>query len=130
MSMATETQPRLPLTRERILQAALEVADEQGIEAVTMRKLGQLLGFEAMSLYNHVANKNDVLDGILDLVLAETEPPSPDDDWAAGIRASAVSVHDALRRHAWACTLVMSPSHIRPARLRYMDALLGRLREA
>src|SRR3954462_7521937 len=93
MSMATEAQPRLPLTRERILQAALEVADEQGIESVTMRKLGQLLGFEGMSLYNLVSNKTDVLDGILDLVLAETEPPSPEEDWVAAIRPTACSVH-------------------------------------
>jgi hypothetical protein len=83
-----------------------------------------------MSLYNHVANKDDVLDGILDLVLDETEPPSPAGDWDAAIRASALSVHAALRRHPWSCTLLMSPAHVRPARLRYMDVLLGRLREA
>ena len=75
--MATQTEPRLPLSRDRILQAALELADEGGIESLTMRKLGQTLGFEAMSLYNYVANKDDLLDGILDLVLEESEPPSP-----------------------------------------------------
>jgi AcrR family transcriptional regulator len=121
---------RLPLSRERILAAALRLADESGIEAVTMRRLGEALGFEAMSLYNHVANKDDVLDGILDLVLAESAPPAPDGDWADAIRASAISVHAALRRHPWSCALVMAPSRIRPARLRYMDALLGRLRGA
>jgi AcrR family transcriptional regulator len=123
-------QPRLPLSRERILRAALELADENGVEAVTMRKLGQALGFEAMSLYNHVANKDDVLDGILDLALAETQPPSPDDEWQAAIRASAISAYDVLRHHTWAATLLMSPGRIRPARLAYMDALLGRLRTA
>ena len=82
--MATQAEPRLPLSRDRILQAALELADEDGIESLTMRKLGQALGFEAMSLYNHVANKDDVLDGILDLVLAESEPPSPAGDWDDG----------------------------------------------
>jgi len=128
--MATKTEPRLPLSRDRILQAALELTDEGGIESLTMRKLGQALGFEAMSLYNHVANKDDVLDGILDLVLGESEPPSPAGDWDAAIRASAVSVHDALRHHPWACTLLMAPGRVRPARLRYMDLLLGRLREA
>src|SRR5262245_52472434 len=128
--MATaETEPRLPLSRDRILQAALELADEQGIESVTMRKLGQLLGFEAMSLYNHVANKDDLLDGMLDLVLAEFEETSPEGDWDAAVRASAISVHSALRRHSWATALMMT-GHIRPARLRYMDSLLGRLREA
>jgi len=128
--MATETEPRLPLSRDRILHTALELADKAGIESLTMRKLGQKLGFEAMSLYNHVANKDDVLDGILDLVLAESEPPSPAGDWATAVRTSAISVHEALRSHAWSCALLMSPGRIRPARLRYMDLLLGRLREA
>src|SRR5712691_1840629 len=128
--MATQTEPRLPLSRDRILRAALELADEDGIDALTMRKLGQVLGFEAMSLYNHVANKDDVLRGIIDLVLAETEPPAPVGDWSAAIRNSAISVHDALTRHPWACPLLMSPGYIRPARLEYMDSLLGRLREA
>ena len=128
--MATRTEPRLPLSRDRILRAALALADESGIEALTMRKLGRTLGFEAMSLYNHVANKDDVLDGILDLVLEESELPSPAGAWDAAIRSSAISVHEALRRHPWACNVIMAPAHIRPARLRYMDSLLGRLREA
>src|SRR6185436_7514838 len=110
--MATDT--RLPLSRERILQAALELADESGIESVTMRKLGQLLGFEAMSLYNHVSNKDDLLDGMLDLVLDETKPPAEEGEWDAAIRASAVSVHDALQRHAWSSNLIMA-GRIRPA---------------
>jgi AcrR family transcriptional regulator len=128
--MAAQPEPRLPLSRERILVSALALVDESGIESLTMRKLGQELGFEAMSLYNHVANKDDLLDGILDLVLAEGELPSPVGAWDAAIRSSAVSVHDALRRHPWACPLLMLPDRIRPARLQYMDALLGRLREA
>jgi AcrR family transcriptional regulator len=128
--MAAHTEPRLPLSRDRILQAALDLADEIGIESVTMRKLGQALGFEAMSLYNHVTNKDDVLDGILDLVLDESEPPSPAGDWRTAIRNSAISVHRGLTRHPWACPLLMSPGRIRPARLQYMDSLLGRLREA
>src|SRR3954470_4092149 len=126
--MGTET-PRLPLSRGRILRQALELADEDGVDSLTMRKLGQALGFEAMSLYHHVADKDDVLDGILDLVLAESEPPSPAGEWEEAIRASATSVHDALRRHPWSCTLLMG-GRIRPARLRYMDSLLGRLRQA
>ena len=123
-------QPRLPLSRDRILDAALELVDAGGIESLTMRRLGEALGFEAMSLYHHVANKEDVIDGILDLVLGETEPPSPDGDWDSAIRQSAISVHGALRRHPWSCALLMSPRHARPARARYMDVLLGRLREA
>jgi AcrR family transcriptional regulator len=128
--MAARTESRLPLTRDRILRAALELADEGGIEAVTMRKLGQTLGFEAMSLYNHVANKDDLLVGLLDLVLAEADAPSPDDDWVTAIRTIASSVHKALRQHRWAAALFMSAAHVTPARLRYMDSLLGRLREA
>ena len=127
---APDPEPRLPLSRDRILRAALALADEQGIESLTMRKLGQALGFEAMSLYNHVANKDDLLDGLLDLVLAETEPPAADAPWDAAIRASAVSVHDALRRHQWAAALLLDAARVRPARLAYMDALLGRLRES
>ncbi len=128
--MATQTEPRLPLSRDRIFQAARDLADEGGIESLTMRKLGQVLGFEAMSLYNHVVNKDDVLDGILDLVLDESELPSPAGEWNTAIRSSAISVHQGLTRHPWACPLLMSPGRIRPARLRYMDSLLGRLREA
>jgi AcrR family transcriptional regulator len=128
--MPAQPKTRIPLSRERIMHAALEVADESGIEALSMRKLARTLGFEAMSLYNHVANKNDVIDGILDLVFDETELPSADRPWDAAIRSSAVSVHDALRRHPWACALSMAPGHIRPRRLLYMDALLARLREA
>src|SRR3954447_16040046 len=126
--MATET--RLPLSRQRILQTALELADESGIESVTMRKLGQILGFEAMSLYNHVSSKDDLLDGVLDLVLAETEPPEPSGEWDEAITTSAVSVHEALRRHPWSATVLMAPTgHARPARWRYMEMLLARLRE-
>src|SRR5437879_199769 len=132
--MATQanpsTEPRVPLSRDRILRAALELADEGGIESLTMRKLGQVLGFEAMSLYNHVANKNDLIDGILDLVLNETEPPVSAGEWDATVRSSAISVYQALRRHPWAVALLMSPDRVRPARLRFMDSLLGLLRDA
>src|SRR5947199_9005908 len=110
--MAAKAESRLPLSRERILRAALAIADEHGVEALTMRKLGQALGFEAMSLYNHVANKDDVLDGMLDLVLGETELPAEAASWDAAVRGSAISVHDALRRHPWACSLLMSSGHV------------------
>jgi AcrR family transcriptional regulator len=126
MSMATT---RTPLSRERILEAGLALADESGIDALSMRKLGQSLGYEAMSLYNHVAKKDDLLDGMLDLVLAEMEPPAPDGGLAA-IRASCLSAHGALKRHPWAAGLLMTPSRIRPTRLSFMDALLAALRGA
>lgn len=121
---------RTPLSRDRILRTALDLTDEDGIEALSMRKLAQRLGFEAMSLYNHVTNKNDLLDGMLELVLAETEPPRPDGPWDEAIRASAVSVHDALRRHPWAAHRLMTFAGALRPRLRYMDALLARLRAA
>jgi AcrR family transcriptional regulator len=124
------TQARIPLSRDRILLAALQLADESGAEAVTMRRLGEELGFEAMSLYRHVANKKDLFDGMLDLVLAEWQPPDGERDWSAAIRTSARSVHDALRQHRWAARLLMTGDHIRPARLRYMEQLLGTLRDA
>jgi hypothetical protein len=95
-----------------------------------MRKLGQTLGVEAMSLYNHVANKDDILDGMVDLVLSEFELPSSEQDWEVAIRTCAVSAHDALIRHPWACSLILSSTRVRPARLRYMESLLRRLREA
>ena len=114
--MAANTKPRRPLSRDRILREAVKLADKKGIDSLTMRKLGQELGFEAMSLYNHVANKDDLLEGMLDLVLAETEPPSASGEWDEAIRESAISVHDALRRHPWSCTLLMEARRVRPAR--------------
>lgn len=95
-----------------------------------MRRLGEELGFEAMSLYRHVASKNDLLEGMLDLVLAEWELPDGAGDWAEAIRTSARSVHDALRRHPWSAQLLMTGSHVLPRRLGYMESLLGRLGDA
>src|SRR4051812_11011683 len=115
MSMATT---RTPLSRERILASALAIADESGIEALSMRKLGQQLGFEAMSLYNHVANKDDLLDGMLDLVLAEMDAPAVDEG-LAGIRKAAISAHESLQRHPWAAGLLMAPARVRPLRLAF-----------
>ena len=119
--MATQTEPRLPLSRERILQAALELVDEGGIESLTMRKLGQVLGFEAMSLYNHVANKDDVLDGILDLVLAESEPPSPTGDWDAAI----TSERDLRTRRPPPAPVVVHVADVARTRPPRKDALHG-----
>jgi AcrR family transcriptional regulator len=121
---------RIPLSRARILNGALELADASGVGALTMRRLGDELGFEAMSLYRYVANKNDLLDGMLDLVLDEWQLPDRHGDWLEAIQTSARTVHEALRRHPWAAQLLMTGSHVRPARLRYMESLLGTLREA
>ena len=98
-----------------------------------MRRLGQALGVEAMSLYKHVANKDAILDGLLERVLAEVQLPQPGGDWEAELRRSAISLHDALARHPWACRLVMAPAaspNALGARIRYIEALLRTLREA
>ena len=121
---------RVPLSRERILDAALALADEGTVEAVSMRRLGQVLGVEAMSFYKHVADKKAILDGILDLVMDEVEVPSPDLDWRTSVRRSAISVHAALRRHPWAGLVMESRLNPGPARLRYLGAVVGVLRGA
>jgi AcrR family transcriptional regulator len=128
--MAQPIERRVPLSRERVLDAALRLADEGGIESLSMRKLAQALGVEAMALYNHVANKDDMLDGIVDLVLCEFELPSAIDSWEAAVRTCAISAHDALLRHRWSCNLIMSSTSVRPPRMRYMEWLLRCLREA
>ncbi|HLJ67804.1 MAG TPA: TetR/AcrR family transcriptional regulator C-terminal domain-containing protein [Chloroflexota bacterium] len=128
--MAVPVDRRVPLNRERVLRAAMELADEGGLDALSMRKLGHSLGVEAMSLYNHVTNKDDLLDGIADLVLAEFKLPSQGEDWEEAIWKCAISGHDALLRHSWACNLIMSSSRIRPSRLRYMESILACFRQA
>ena len=122
--------PRVPLSRERILNAALALADEGGVEAVSMRKVGQVLGVEAMSLYKHVADKEAILDGIADLVMGEVEVPTPDLDWRLSVRRSAISAHEAIRRHPWAGMVLESRLNPGPARLRYLEAVVGVLRGA
>jgi AcrR family transcriptional regulator len=122
---------RTPLSRERVLRAAVALADEGGIDALSMRRLGQELGVEAMSLYNHVANKDDLLSGILDVALSEIELPDDALHWKAALRLHAVSAHAALRRHPWACRLALSPSpdRVLSVMARQMEWKLGRLRE-
>jgi AcrR family transcriptional regulator len=122
--------PRQPLSTERVLRTALRLADAGGTEALTMRRLGQELGVEAMSLYKHVANKDAILDGIVDLVVAEITLPSPGEHWKPAMRRRAISAHQVLLRHPWACMLLMSRINLGPAMLRYVDATLGALRQA
>ena len=132
-SAESTREPRAPLTRERVLEAALRLADEEGIESLTMRNLARALGVEAMSLYNHVANKGDLVDSIADLVFSEIELPAAAEDWDVAIRKCAISAHEVLLRHPWACSLVMAPGDLRledNPRLRYMEWLLGRLADA
>jgi AcrR family transcriptional regulator len=116
------------LTREGVLRAAIALADERGIEALSMRKLGQELGVEAMSLYNHVANKDDLLGSIKDLIVDEIDLPAGGGDWQAAMRRSAISAHRVLRRHPWVCGL-WTRATPGPAQLRYMESLLACLRD-
>ena len=119
---------RTPLTRERVLRAAVALADESGIESLSMRRLGQELGDEAMTLYNHVANKDDLLNGITDLVLREIELPAAG-DWKEALRRHAVSAHDVLVSHPWACTLALSPDRSSTASVERAEWMLQQLRE-
>jgi AcrR family transcriptional regulator len=118
------------LSPERVLRAAVALADSGGIESLTMRRLGQDLGVEAMSLYKHVANKDALLDGMVDLVFAEIELPSADTDWRTAMRDRAVSTRAALTRHPWATPLMQSRKAPGPATLRHHDTVIGTLRGA
>jgi len=121
---------RRPLTKERVLRAAVELADRDGLDALSMRRLGHELRVEAMSLYNHVANKNAILAGIVELVVGEIELPANAGGWRTAIRTCALSAHETLLRHPWACSLILSAPGISTARIGYMNWLLGQFREA
>ncbi|GAA1650994.1 TetR/AcrR family transcriptional regulator C-terminal domain-containing protein [Georgenia ruanii] len=121
---------RAPLTRERVLGCAVALADAKGLGALTMRSLAQELGVKPMSLYHHVANKDAILDGIVDMVFAEMELPSPGGDWRAELARRATSARGVLRRHPWAIALMESRAVPGPANLRHHDAVLGTLRKA
>lgn len=120
----------LPLSREQILRKALQLADAEGIEGLSMRKLAQALGVQAMSLYNHVTNKDDILDGMVDLVVSEIEVPELALDWKTAMRRRSHSAYQVLLRHPWATMALMSRMNVGPAMLRYIDATLGCLMEA
>jgi AcrR family transcriptional regulator len=119
---------RTPLSRERVLRAAVAFADESGIGSLSMRKLGEVLGVEAMSLYNHVANKSELLDGMVDVVFGEIDLPSGESDWRSAMRQRAISARTVLSRHRWAIGLMESRTTPGPATLRHHDAVIGSLR--
>ncbi len=130
--MTTQTTKRLrrrvPLSRERVLRTALTLADQGGIDSLSMRKLGQELGVEAMALYYHFANKDAIVDGIVDLVFGEIDLPPAGADWKGAMRQRSISVRDALLRHRWAIGLMESRRNPGPANLRHHDAVIGSLR--
>jgi AcrR family transcriptional regulator len=121
---------REPLSRERVLDAALALADTEGIDGLSMRRLATELGVEAMSLYHWFRSKDALLGAMLDAVYREVELPPIGGDWRDAMRQTAVSFHDALLRHRWACGLLMTAVDMSEPRMRHMDGLLGRLTDA
>lgn len=120
---------RSPLNRDRVVHAAIELVDEAGIEALSMRTLGKRLGVRAMALYNHVDNKDDLLDGMVDAVYGEIDPPAGP-DWKNAMRVWAISARQVLARHPWAIVLMESRTTPGPANLRHHDTVQGVLRQA
>lgn len=119
---------RVPLTRDRLLRGAVAVADASGIGALTIRSLARELGVKPMAIYHHVANKNEILDGVVDLVFSEIELPPGAGAWRAEMRQRAISARRALGRHPWATTLLSSRIAAGPATLRHHNAVIGSLR--
>ncbi|OLF19317.1 TetR/AcrR family transcriptional regulator [Actinophytocola xanthii] len=129
------SEPRVPLSRERVLRAAVAIADEGGVRALTMRRLAEQVGAEAMSLYHHVANKEDVLDGTVDLLIGEInevvdrfDPPAEPADWKKAVRRRVLAAREILLRHRWAPALFETRSAVSPQVLRYHDGLIGLMR--
>jgi AcrR family transcriptional regulator len=130
-TQATNRAPRrVPLSRERVLDAAIKLADQGGLESLSMRKLGQELGVEAMAVYYHFANKDEVIDGIVDIVFSQIDLPASGADWKSAMRQRAVSLRDVLLRHRWAIGLMESRRKPGPANLRHHDVVIGSLRSA
>ena len=125
---ATTRPARRPLTRKRVLRAAMVQADRGGLEELTMRKLADALHVAPMALYRHVANRDDLIDAMIDVVFSEIEVPSPAVDWRTAMRWRGISLRDALLRHRWATGLMESRAHPGPANLGHHDAVLGNLR--
>ncbi len=130
--MATKTgetaQGRAPLSRERILGTAVALADEGGIESLGMRRIALELGVVPMALYKHVANKDEMLDGMVDVVVGEIDPPLPDADWKTTIRERMLSARRVLLRHPWASRVIESRTDPTPTVIGYMDSMIGILR--
>ena len=122
-------QRRSPFTRERVLKAAVRLADREGLEAVSMRRLGTELGIEAMSLYTHVRDKDDLLDGMVELVIREIPIHRDGADWKASLRTTIHSARHVILRHPWTPRVIETRNAPGPSGLRYYDAVMGILRE-
>lgn len=136
MAIHLEPEPRIPLSRERVLRAAVGLADERGIESVTMRRLAEVLGAEAMSLYYHVANKEDVLDGVVDLIAGEINDivdridlPSKGAAWKKAVRQRVLSAREVFLQHRWAPGVFETRTTMSPAVVVYHDRLVGLMRD-
>ena len=126
----TNVKPRVPLTRERVLQAAVAYADEHGIEELSMRKLGQELGVEAMSLYYHVANKGEILDGMVDAVTSEIGLTPDEGHWKSAMRTQILTARAAMKRHPWAPGVIETRKTMSLPIMKYMDAVGGIFRRS
>jgi AcrR family transcriptional regulator len=122
--------PRSPLSRQRVVRAAIRHADEGGLESLTMRRVAGMLEVAPMALYRHVRNRDDLIDAMIDVVFGEIALPLGGTDWRAAMRDRAISLRDALARHRWAIGLMESRRHPGPANLRHHDAVIGKLRSA
>ncbi|WP_405626381.1 TetR/AcrR family transcriptional regulator [Streptomyces sp. NBC_01396] len=131
--MATQVgaaaQPRTPLSKERVLRAAVALADEGGVDALSMRRIAQALDVVPMALYKHVANKNELLDGMIDALVGEIDPPARGTDWKNAVRLRVLSARRMLLRHPWAPAVIEARMKARatptPAVMRYLDSMIG-----
>ncbi|WP_309126281.1 TetR/AcrR family transcriptional regulator C-terminal domain-containing protein [Kocuria sp.] len=124
-SRPTPIPRRTPLNRERVLRAAVVFADRSGIEALSMRSLAQQLGVVPMALYKHVANKEELLDGMVEVVVGAIDPPTRGAHWKAAVRQRILAARQSLAHHCWACQVIQSRTHASPVVLEYMDSLMG-----
>jgi AcrR family transcriptional regulator len=123
-----KAEPREPLTRERVLRAAVALADREGADSLSMRRLAEQLGVVPMALYKHVANKEEMLDGMVDIVVGEIDPPAEGTDWKTAVRQRILSARRALLRHPWASRVIESRPEPTPTVIEYMDSMLGLFR--
>jgi AcrR family transcriptional regulator len=128
MAQQIEAPRRAPLSRDRVLRAAVALADDSGIESLSMRKLAEELGVVPMALYKHVAKKEELLDGMIDLVVGEIDPPVRGPDWKSAVRQRILSARRALLRHPWASRVLESRTNPTPVLLEYMDSMIGTFR--
>jgi AcrR family transcriptional regulator len=128
MAQPTEVSRRFRLSRDRVLRAAVALADEVGIEALSMRKLAEELGVVPMALYKHVASKEELLDGLVDIVVGEIDPPVGGTDWKSAVRQRILSARRSLQRHPWAAGVIESRTNPSPVVLAYIDSMIGMFR--